>query len=211
MPAVLPNTTTTDAYTDTQLGGNGLFSGGVLTIANNPVAILFQHGTDRGTFTTSEYPYVAPTTIPLTRGEREWIVGLQIKSAIAGSPAQVYGYLIEPGTSGLGVGTPFTQTISSSGQVTNPSANMLTGRISAAGAVVNGSGFTVTAHPSAGVYTVAYTTAFSATPVVELQSETANLILTLSATSATGFTTSCIDRAGTAFDAAFGFIAQAVI
>lgn len=208
MPAVLANTTTTDNPTDTVLGGNGLFSGGVLTIANNPVTILFQHGTDRGTFSTSEYPYVAPTTIPLSRGEREWIIGLQIKSAIPGSPAQVHGYLIEPGTSGLGVGTPFTQTISSAGVVS--SSNIVTGIVLANGTVFAGTGFS-SARTGAGRYTIMFSTPFATTPAINVEANTATPVTVILPTiSAASFTVAFDTPGGVATDAVLVFSAQAI-
>lgn len=138
MPATLPNTTTTDNYTDAnaaRLGGGSRFAQGSLLIANNPVAILITTGDEFGTTHDTEYPYVTPNAIPLIGGAPdpkdpskpyEYIIGVQIRSAIKGSPAQVSGWLIEPQLAGLGPGTAFTQNISPGGSVTSnvPGTNL---------------------------------------------------------------------------------------
>lgn len=208
MPAVLANTTTTDKYTDTVLGGDRPYSGGVLVVANNPVSILYQHGADRGTFSSTEYPYVAPTTIPLVRGDRETIIGLQIKSAIPGTPAQVYGYLVEPGVAGLGVGTPFTQAISSSGLVS--SNNVVTGIILANGNPYAGTGYS-SVRTGAGRYTITFTTPFAATPAINVEANTATPVTVILPTIAANMFTVAFDTpAGVATDAVMVFSAQAV-
>src|SRR5437773_2708761 len=119
MPATLGNTTTTDNYRDTRLGGGSLFASGTILVANNPVSLLLTVGRSFGEEHDVEFPYVNPSTIPLIAGQAtpdqksdvEYIVGVQFKSAIVGKPAQVAGWLIEPQQAGLAPGTPFTQTI----------------------------------------------------------------------------------------------------
>lgn len=120
MPAVLPNTTTTDDYADCVLGGDRGYAYGSLTVANNPVSVLFSHG-QRGSASQTEYEYVTPSTLPLVGipGVDE-IVGVQVKSAIVGTPAQVSGWLVEPRVAGLQPGSSYTSTVAASGAVTPP-------------------------------------------------------------------------------------------
>lgn len=120
MPALLPNRTTTDNYSDCELGGDRGYAYGTLTIANNPVSVLLKHGI-RGAYSETEYEFVTPSTLPLVGIiGRDEIVGCQIKSAIpgGGSPAQVSGWLVEPNVAGLQPGSAYTSLVSASGAIT---------------------------------------------------------------------------------------------
>lgn len=124
MPALLPNTTTTDDYNDCAMGGDRGYAYGSITIANNPVSILLEHG-QRGSAGQTEYEYVTPSTLPLVGiVGRDEIVGVKIKSAIPGGAdvAQVSGWLIEPNVAGIQPGSAYTSTISAGGGVTPPGA-----------------------------------------------------------------------------------------
>lgn len=123
MPAVLSNTTTTDKYTDVELGGDRGYAFGSLTIANNPVSLLLRHG-QRGQYSETEYPFVTPTTLPLVAAGHDLLVGVQIKSAVAGSPAQVSGWLVEPDVAGIQPGAAFTSQVSAGGAVTPGQASV---------------------------------------------------------------------------------------
>jgi hypothetical protein len=115
----LPNTTTTDKYADVQLGGQSTpYDRGQLLIANNPASLIIFRGRDRSSITPDEYQYVTPSLIPLVRGDKEFIFGVQIKSAIVGTPAQVSGFLVEPGVAGLGAGSAYTGQVAAGGGVT---------------------------------------------------------------------------------------------
>lgn len=119
MSVFLPNTTTTGDYKGAVLGGDSTpYDRGQLLIANNPASVLVSRGKDRSSITEDEYPYVTPSLVPLVRGANEYIFGVKVKSAIAASPAQVSGYLVEPGVAGLGAGSAFTQQVAAGGGVT---------------------------------------------------------------------------------------------
>lgn len=122
MPSIAPNTTTTNSYVQL-LGGSGEYAYGTLTIANNPVSLIIQHGT-RGNYSEDEYSYVTPSTLPLVGTTDDRIVGVKIKSAIAGTPAQVSGWLIEPNVAGIQPGAAFTSQVAASGTVTPGQASV---------------------------------------------------------------------------------------
>jgi hypothetical protein len=111
-----------------------LYAQGALLVANNPVSILITTGDTFGQTRDTEYPYVTPNTLPLVSGTPdvknpgknvEYLVGVQVKSALVGIPAQVSGWLIEPQLAGLGLGTIFNSTVNPSGAVTNPVTTQL--------------------------------------------------------------------------------------
>jgi len=64
--------------------------------------------------------------------------------------------------SALSVQNPVT--VSTSVSVSGAGAN-ITGKVSGAGAIISGTGFTV-AHPATGQYTITFTVAFSVAPIV---------------------------------------------
>lgn len=175
MPVSLSRKATTDQYQDTVLGGGNIYASGALLIANNPVSIIVQTGRAIGEVSEFEYPYVNPNAIPLVAfpnpdsagRDPDFLIGVKIKSAIPGTPAQVAGWLIEPNRAGLAPGTQFTGTISSTGQIVTGGA-LLTGTVNADGSIASGSGFTVTKNGT-GDYTVNFNTAYSAPPVVVCQ------------------------------------------
>lgn len=89
------------------------------------------------------------------------------------------------------------------------SSSLLVGVVAADGSVTGGSGFAVT-KGAAGVYTVAYTTAFSATPAVVTTPVGDRLLSPLTSQSAAGFAIMIRNTGGTATDAPWSFLAQSV-
>lgn len=123
MPSTLPNTTTTDKYVQV-LGGSAIYDRGQFLIANNPVSLIVQRGPDKSTYTEDEYPYLTPTSFPFQRSAKEYIVGVKVKSAIVGSPAQVSGFLLEPDVAGVGLGSAFLANVATGGGVTPGNASV---------------------------------------------------------------------------------------
>lgn len=85
----------------------------------------------------------------------------------------------------------------------------VSGKITSAGTITSGTGFSVSAHTT-GNYTITYTTAFSATPLV-IVTLAVPLLFYKSAESASGFTLTAQTASGTFTDAGFDFWARATI
>lgn len=119
MPAVLPNTTTTDNYPTTggaQVGAQDIFQSGFFIVANNPVFGRYLHG-QRGQQDESPDIYMPPGTYPLQSGDRDPLGGIRFKSAVVGSPAQVFGVLFYPGEAQLISSAEFNASIAPGGGV----------------------------------------------------------------------------------------------
>lgn len=122
MPNPLPNTPTTQNFRDTILSAGGPCQSGNILVANNPCQILVQSGPEQGQLRETLYPYIAPSIFPLAAGRNEFIWSVAFADFIAGTHAQVSGWLVPDGLAGPLGGNPFTGTISSSGAVTPPVA-----------------------------------------------------------------------------------------
>lgn len=167
MPAILPNTATADDYPDTggcQVGINDVFASGYFVVANAAVFAQYQHG-PQGQQDFSGDIFLAPATYPLVGTPTDPLGGIRFKSAVAGTPAQVFGVLYKKDESSLLAGSEFGAQVSGAGTITPPAggAVFITGRSNAAGVIISGTGFTV-ALLSVGLYRVTYTTPFSGTP-----------------------------------------------
>jgi hypothetical protein len=213
LPLVIPQTATQDTYVNAlTFGGQSPIAQGVINIANATVFARLVTGV-QGQAKQSNDIQIAPALgIPLAAGVRDSILGLQFRSAVAGTPAQVWGVLYYPGEATLLGGQQFSGTVANNGSVTPVTSSVLTGQIAAAGTVTAGTGFTVSAHPSAGIYTISFTTAFAATPTVvtSIFDSGAGLhhAMDITAQSAAAFSVKITDNVGTPVDTAWNFLAQ---
>lgn len=124
MPIALPNTTTANDYPapgtgGAQVGIGDVFASGFFVVANASVAAEFYHGA-QGQQAASPEVYLAPGTYPLAAGVRDPLGGIRFRSAVAGTPAQVFGAFYYPGEASIQAGGQFTATIAPSGSVINP-------------------------------------------------------------------------------------------
>lgn len=208
MPAFLPNTTTTDKFPTSggaQVGVGDVFASGYFVVANAAAFVQYQHGVYSQADPSQEI-YCPPATYPLYGTDTDPLGGLKFRSAVTGVPAQVFGVLYKKGEASLLAGSEFAATVAPGGGIT-VGGNMITGIVSGAGLIVAGTGFTVVRN-GVGDYSVTYTTAFAAVPVVLCQTadfisgEVNGLVNSL----ATGFRL----RWTAAADHAFNFIAQTI-
>lgn len=127
-PLVIPQTQTQDAYVDaTTFGGPGATPAviGTLNVGNATIFARLIMGSQGQARETSDIQIAPALGIPLAGGTREPILGLKVRSAVAGSPAQVWGVLYYQGEATLLGGQQFSGTVSASGQVTpSPSGAM---------------------------------------------------------------------------------------
>lgn len=125
---VLPNTTTTDQYTDagaavfpgTDSGALTPYANGFLFVANQPAFISVRVGRTSGSSGVwTPDSLVQPTLIPLTVatnvGNPQFIFGVRARNAVAGQPAQVFGALFQAGEVSFVPGNQFSGTVSPSG------------------------------------------------------------------------------------------------
>lgn len=123
MAIALKNTTTTDAYQD--FAGSDVLASGWFTIANNPVLVKIVHGI-RGQAIEGPEMFLPPGTYPMRSGGRpDPIAGIRFKSALTGTPAQVFGTFFYPGEATLEGGSPFTATVSASGAISGGGAGSM--------------------------------------------------------------------------------------
>ena len=226
----LPNTTTTDLYTDagaavfpsTDSGAGTPYASGFLFIANQPAFVSIRKGPTSGSSGAwTPDTLVQPTMVPLTVGQPsaakpnpDYIFGVRARSAVAGSPAQVFGALFQPGEISFVPGAQFTGTVSQSGGFTPVSGGLsgITGSVSAAGAILAGTGFTV-AHGGTGLYTISFTTPFAAAPVgfVDHLGNPATTAANMDQFMTGSCRVSTVNIGGAALDVAFVFCVFAVI
>lgn len=176
MPAVLPNTTTTDAYPVTggaQLGLGDIFGSGFFVVANAAVFGEYFHGL-RGQATPSDEIYLPPGTYPLTGTPKDPLGGIRFRSAVIGVPAQVFGVLYYPDEASLLASSEFTAAVAPNGGISGGSGTLLTGTVNAAGNVVSGTGFS-SVLAAAGTYTITFTKPFATPPTVALVGNVAAL------------------------------------
>ena len=180
MALSIPLTTTTNLFTDPGAAvfdfGGTAYSSGYLYIQNASCYVSLKTGSSQGAANwQAELPY-SPTLIPLGGGEPtlwrrntgpDLIYGVRARSLVPGVPGVIYGGMFQPGEATSLPSNQLSGTITSGGGVVPPVSgiNGLTGYVSAAGTILSGSGFTVAFSPP-GVYTITYTTAFTALPIV---------------------------------------------
>jgi hypothetical protein len=172
---VINNVATTDDYSsaltldslhlsrqDVAAGGGGRLA---FTVANASVVARFRPLYDRA---SAAAEYGPETLVTPSTGTIDNISGVKYRSAAVGVPAQIIATLSEPGDVIPSNANPFTGQIAAGGGFTPPgTVTAITGHVSAAGAILAGTGFTVV-KGAAGIYTVNFTTAFSAAPLVLL-------------------------------------------
>jgi hypothetical protein len=126
MPSILPNTPTADAYPSStssggcQVGLNDVFESGYFVVANSAAFAQYQHGI-QGQQDFSSDIFLPPATYPLVGSDSDPLGGIRFKSAVAGTPAQVFGVLYKKNESALLAGSEFGATVSTSGGITPPS------------------------------------------------------------------------------------------
>lgn len=151
MPAVLPNTTTTDAYPipgqgGAQLGsfiGDDVFSNGYVVVANAAVFAEFSSGL-RGQGKPSAELFLAPSTYPLSGTAANPLNGVRFRSAVPGTPGQVFGVLYYPQEAQLVAASEFNATIASSGGFTPPGGSSMNVQAVQAGNKAPGQTYTLT-------------------------------------------------------------------
>lgn len=121
MPAVLPNTTTTDAYPvsgagGAQIGQGDIFGSGFFVVANAAVFAKYFHGI-RGQASPSDEIYLPPGTYPLSGTLQDPLGGITFRSAVAGTPAQVFGVFYYPNEAALLASSEFAATVSPTGGI----------------------------------------------------------------------------------------------
>lgn len=219
---IIPNTTTTATDTNpgdavfpsTDSGALTPFVSGYFFVANNSALVSIRKGSEPpGNWTP--YALISPTLLPIStdRGGRkvpDFIYGVKAKDAVAGTHAQVFGALYQAGEAGFIPSSQFTGTVAPSGgfnPVVVAEINGITGRVSAAGAILQGTGFSVV-HGAAGIYTITYTAPFASVPVVVVTAEGVDRISDIDAGSnlTTGFVMRIVDLAGAGADQVFDFI-----
>lgn len=209
MPAILPNTPTANAYPTSnqsggcQLGLNDVFETGYFVVANAAAFAQYQHGV-QGQQDFSPDIFLPPATYPLVGSDKDPLGGIRFKSAVPGTPAQVFGVFYKKDESALLAGSEFAATVSSSGGITS-GGTMITGRVNANGTIAAGTGFTV-AWNGVSTYTITFTTPFAAIPVVLWQATAGSTQFALTTVTVSGFV--AVTQGGAPSD--FNFIAQAV-
>lgn len=121
MPVSLPNTTTADNYPVPGSGGaqvqaRDVFQSGWFTVANAAVFAQYAYGR-AGLSHPSPDLYLAPGTYPLTGTPINPINGIRFKSAVAGTPAQVWGAFFYKNDPVLESSAEFTSNVSPTGSV----------------------------------------------------------------------------------------------
>jgi hypothetical protein len=121
MPLSLGNTPTADAYPapgagGAQLAGSDIFTSGWFIVANNAVFAEYEFG-NQGQLRTSGELYLAPGNYPLIASVENKLCGIRFRSAVAGTPAQVWGTLFYPTDPTLQSSSEFTAAVSPSGGI----------------------------------------------------------------------------------------------
>lgn len=159
MADFINNVAAGDLYTDAcTIGPKFDAKAVVLTIANNAALMQFAIGTAGHWRWTDEREYLSiPQSFRVGN-----VIGVKVRNANAGKVARVLATLAGDDDPDFQAGTPFTGTLSSTGQLTG---QLITGIVNADGSIAGGTGFTV-ANGGAGAYTVTFTTPFPSLPVV---------------------------------------------
>lgn len=128
MPVALPNTTTTNVYPIPGAGGaqitaRDIFASGWFTVANAAVFAQYSYG-NQGQFENSPEFYLAPGNYPLIGTAKNPVNGIRFRSALAGTPAQIWGAFFYKDDPVLQSSAEFTSKISSTGGVTPTVAAM---------------------------------------------------------------------------------------
>lgn len=130
MPVVLPNTTTANTFPGIGAGGAQIglgdkFDSGFFVVANAAAIGQYFHGV-QGQGDESPEIFLPPGTYPLQGTVKDPLAGIRFKSAIAGTPAQVFGVLFYPDEAKLLSSSEFLSTVAATGGITPPgSAAML--------------------------------------------------------------------------------------
>lgn len=164
MSISIENITTQDAYVDANSFGQGTpIVQGWYIVANAVAGVQLTTGLHGQPARQEEVP-CPPGIYPLQSNPKNPIQRIAFRSFVAGTPAQIIGALFYPADSFIQSGGSFDSQISSGGGVTPPGAvAFVTGSVSAAGAVLRGTGYTV-AHPGAGLYTITFNAPFTQIP-----------------------------------------------
>lgn len=200
MPAFDSQTTGVNYSAACTIEGVWQGNGGFYTVAGADAYAQLQWGIQGGGEWTQEVhvPVGNGTMFPGTSG-------IRFRTYTTGSPATVSASIAPPRQPTLNIGSPGVVT-PTMGQVDG-----ITGSVSAAGAIVLGSGFTVT-KGAVGIYTLNFTTAFAAAPILLLTlTSTAGLIAYASPVPNTASAGVIIRDSGfNNVDCAFDFLALAV-
>ena len=208
MAISIPLTSTTDLYTDAGAAvfdfGGTPYAAGYLYVQNAGAYVSLKTANAQGSATWGpEFP-TNTALIPLAGGAPslarpngpDRIYGVRARSLVAGTPAVIYGGVFQEGEAAVLPSNQVAGTISTSGTITPPSTsalNGLTGAVSAIGAVVSGSGFTV-AHPATGKYVITATSPLAAAPIVVATANNQYVVAqTVGAITTTTFTVWLID------------------
>ena len=132
--------------------------------------------------------------------------GIRFRNAVAGSVATVSAALSEPAEPPMQL---------AAGGVATPSTGntVITGRVTAAGAIAGGTGFAV-AKGGAGLYTITFTTAFASIPVINITTEGVAANPTdaqYTAAATTGFQAVLFNAGAGFFDGNFNFTATETV
>lgn len=187
-----------DQYTDAAtISGVYGGRGGAFAITNGNVyaEIQYSEGGNQGTETWAPERLFNPGGGTIDPGA----IGVRFRNADNTLPGTVSASITPPGYPGM-----------SQNYAGALSGTMVGGIVSSTGTIIGGSGFTV-AHPSTGVYTVTFTTAFGAQPVVLVTAFSAFVELVLASTSASQFQINTLNPSGTLINAAFNFQANQVV
>lgn len=129
MPRILPNTTTADQYPGTaggaQIGIGDIFGSGFFVVANAAVFAQYFHG-PRGQSDNSDELFLPPGTYPLTATAKDPLGGIRFRSAVTGTPAQVFGVLYYPDEATLLASSEFTAAVSPAGGITGGTGSVST-------------------------------------------------------------------------------------
>jgi hypothetical protein len=217
VPVSLQNTATADAYPapgagGAQVAGTDIFESGWFIVANASAICEYTYGL-QGQYELAPEIFLAPGNYPLNASVTRAINGIRFRSAVTGKPAQVFGTFFYPTDPTIQSSSEFLSQVAANGGVTPPaSSSALTGQIASAGTVTAGTGFTVSSHPSAGVYVIVFTTAFAATPTIVTtifdSGGGQHHAMDITAQSASGFSVKITDNVGTPQDNSWNFIAQ---
>lgn len=121
MALVIPNTPTQNDYVaSTTFAGTDVLAHGYFLVANAGVFARMLHGI-HGQAGAGEEGFFPPGIYPLKGGNRpDPIAGIQFRSAVAGTPAQVSGVIYYPGEASIGQGTQFQSEVTGGGGVVPP-------------------------------------------------------------------------------------------
>lgn len=199
MPAFDSQTTGNDYSAACTIEGVWQGNGGFFSIVSADVFAQLQWGIQGGGEWTQEVhvPAGNGTLFPGTSG-------IRFRSYVAGQPASVSASIAPPRQPTLNIGQPSTVTLATTS---------ITARVSGAGAILGGTGFTVT-HVGTGHYRITYSTAFAAVPAcLAICRNNAALIATLDASVAAScdvYTWDATVAVPVASDQEFVFTASAI-